>query len=91
MQELDGGVDEIRPFFREIVVQDFLQSDDELGAGVGRGAGDDGDETGANGGFLGGGDGDGSRVAVFGFCPAFVDAVLEVDDGCKSISMPRIG
>jgi hypothetical protein len=84
VQEGVGDGDEIGPLLREIAVKDFLKGDDELGADVGMCFRDDGDETLTDRSLFVVLDGGGGWLRIFGFGPALVDSVFEVDGGCGS-------
>jgi hypothetical protein len=84
VEQLQRDVHETRPFFGEVVRQNLGDDGDELRAHVGGRRGKDGDQAVAERRALVVGDSLVlSSIAILRRGPAAVDAVFEVDDGCK--------
>lgn len=81
-QQLQGDVQEARPLFREIMLQDLLKERDQLRANVRRRRGQGRDQPLSESGFLLLRD-RGAERAFFDRGPATVDSVFQVDTGYK--------
>jgi hypothetical protein len=79
-EQLKGKIQEPWPLFGEVVLQDLLEEGNQLGANIGRGRRQGGNESFTETRLLGFGD-RGTRRAIVDGGPSAADAVLQVNTG----------